>query len=83
MMATQIGDWHYRWFASTTTLVASRNPDCFDSAFEPSVRRFHVTNWLDVGNRSIPVVNVNGHTAADIVAAFREPALAHARKEGA
>jgi len=72
MTETTIGQWHYRWFPSTTTLVASRNQHCFDAALEPTVRKFYPTTWLDVNGHSIPVVSVNGHTAEDVLRAFKE-----------
>jgi len=71
MTEATVGTTQMRYYPDTTTLVVSQT-DCFDAAFEPTVRRYNVTNWLDVGGRSIPVISVNGYTAEDVLRAFKE-----------
>jgi len=75
MTEAQLGDWHYRWFPSTTTLVASLNPDCFDAALEPSVRKFYPHRWLTVNGHSIPVISIDGHSERDVLTAFRDAVI--------
>jgi hypothetical protein len=68
------GTWYYRWYPETTTLVASRNQNCFDAALEPSVRRFDVTEWIEVNGRTIPVIAINGHSKTEVLMAYVQAA---------